>query len=163
MRFCESCFKMFEGEADICPHCGAAVTPQTDTPLGEAADSGAYQAGEPPFAPAQDNLQDKVSEISRIMNENAANNERRDAYNNAPQNYEIQETVTPGEKAALIILSIMIPIAGIVVGIIYLSKPDPSKKSIGKVALIISVAIMALGMICGCIGGLLAVNRLEYF
>jgi hypothetical protein len=48
----------------------------------------------------------------------------------------------------------MIPIVGIIVGVIYMSKGDPESSSLGKTCLIISVATMVLAC---CVGGAVTV------
>jgi hypothetical protein len=53
-----------------------------------------------------------------------------------------------GMKILLLLVSFFIPIAGIIIGIIYYQKPDEANKAFGKQALIVSVASIALSFIC---------------
>lgn len=57
-------------------------------------------------------------------------------------------------KFILYALSFSIPIVGIVVGIIFMSKRDPESTGLGKACLIISIATMVLWC---CIGVALAI------
>ena len=50
--------------------------------------------------------------------------------------------------------SFIIPIAGIIIGVIFMSKGDPESSGLGKTCLIISVATMVLAC---CIGGVFTV------
>jgi hypothetical protein len=54
-------------------------------------------------------------------------------------------------KAFLYILSFMIPLAGIIVGIVFISRPDPESKSLGNACLIIGIISMVLSC-CLAIG-----------
>lgn len=51
-------------------------------------------------------------------------------------------------------LSLCIPIAGIVIAIIFMSKGDPEATSIGKICLIISIVIIVIGC---CVGGIVGI------
>jgi uncharacterized membrane protein HdeD (DUF308 family) len=53
-----------------------------------------------------------------------------------------------GMRVLLYILSFFIPVAGIIVGIIWLNDSDEEKKEIGKVCLIIGIASMLIGCLC---------------
>ena len=53
-----------------------------------------------------------------------------------------------GQKALFYILSILIPVVGIVLGIIWVSDQDPEKKVVGKNCLIIGIAVTVLSCIC---------------
>lgn len=61
-----------------------------------------------------------------------------------------EEDVSQGIKAGLIIMSIFVPIAGIIFGAIYMSKPFLKQKSFGKLILIISIVLTSLYFICCC-------------
>jgi len=56
--------------------------------------------------------------------------------------------VSGGQKALFYILSILIPIVGIIVGIIWMNDQDPEKKVVGKNCLIIAIVVMVLSCIC---------------
>lgn len=47
--------------------------------------------------------------------------------------------VTPGMKTGMIIASIVLPLIGIIMGIVYLMDPNPEKKQAGKLWLIIGI------------------------
>ncbi|MFJ7728387.1 hypothetical protein ACIQXV_19835 [Neobacillus sp. NPDC097160] len=53
-----------------------------------------------------------------------------------------------GQKALYYILSILIPIVGIILGIIWMNDQDPEKKTVGKNCLIIAIAVTVLSCIC---------------
>ena len=53
-----------------------------------------------------------------------------------------------GQKALFYILSILIPIVGIILGIIWMNDQDPEKKVVGKNCLIIAIAVAVLSCIC---------------
>ena len=53
-----------------------------------------------------------------------------------------------GQKALFYILSILIPVVGIVLGIIWMNDQDPEKKAVGKNCLIIAIVVMVLSCIC---------------
>ncbi|EKN62556.1 hypothetical protein BABA_25451 [Neobacillus bataviensis LMG 21833] len=53
-----------------------------------------------------------------------------------------------GQKALCYILSILIPIVGIVLGIVWMNDQDPEKKVVGKNCLIIAIAVTVLSCIC---------------
>lgn len=56
---------------------------------------------------------------------------------------------TPPEPRWLFyVLSFFIPLAGIIIGAIYMSKPDPENKKFGKTCLICALAF--IGAICLC-------------
>ena len=60
-------------------------------------------------------------------------------------------------KFALYILSFLIPIVGIVVGIIYMSKGDPESKSLGQICLVLGIVVIVLSCCIGGVVGLLPV------
>jgi hypothetical protein len=47
-------------------------------------------------------------------------------------------------KALLYGLSLLIPIAGIIIGIVFISRQDPESKSIGQIALVLGVISFVL-------------------
>ncbi|WP_066065663.1 hypothetical protein [Neobacillus soli] len=53
-----------------------------------------------------------------------------------------------GQKALFYILSILIPIVGIILGIIWMNDQDPEKKTVGKNCLIIAIVVTVLSCIC---------------
>ena len=58
----------------------------------------------------------------------------------------IQPGVSGGAKTGLGILSFLIPLVGIILGIIYMNDSDPSKKAAGKTYLYLGIG----GMVLGC-------------
>ena len=59
----------------------------------------------------------------------------------------IYTPVSDGQKIGLAILSFLIPLAGIILGIIYMNDANPSKKAAGKLFLFLAIG----GIILGCI------------
>src|SRR5436305_14751099 len=59
------------------------------------------------------------------------------------------EVVSSGKKWGISILSVFIPLVGIIMGIIYMSDANPEKKSAGKLWLIVSVATLAFYCLIG--------------
>ncbi len=53
-----------------------------------------------------------------------------------------------GTKILLLIVSFIIPVAGIIIGVIYLQRPDPASQQFGKQALI--AALSFFGLLCLC-------------
>jgi hypothetical protein len=56
--------------------------------------------------------------------------------------------VSGGEKALFYILSILIPIVGIILGIVWMNDQDPEKKAVGKTCLIIGISVTVLSCVC---------------
>jgi hypothetical protein len=56
--------------------------------------------------------------------------------------------VSGGQKALFYILSILIPVVGIVLGIIWMNDQDPEKKAVGKTCLYIALGMILLSCIC---------------
>jgi hypothetical protein len=56
--------------------------------------------------------------------------------------------VSGGQKALYYILSILIPIVGIILGIIWMNDQDPEKKAVGKTCLIIGIGVTVLSCVC---------------
>ena len=56
--------------------------------------------------------------------------------------------VSGGLKALFIILAILFPIVGIILGIIWLTKKTKEEKALGKMTLIIAIIIIVLQCIC---------------
>ncbi len=52
-------------------------------------------------------------------------------------------------KFLLYALSLLIPLAGIIIGIVFTTRPDPESKGLGKTCLILGIASIVLGC---CIG-----------
>ncbi len=58
------------------------------------------------------------------------------------------EPLSGGIKVLLVIVTILIPIVGLILGIIYLNNPVEENKKFGKLLLILSIVIMVLICIC---------------
>ena len=56
--------------------------------------------------------------------------------------------VSGGLKALFIILAILFPIVGIILGIIWLTKKTKEEKALGKLTLIIGIIMVVVGCIC---------------
>jgi hypothetical protein len=61
----------------------------------------------------------------------------------------VEERYSSGMKILLYVVSFLVPVAGIILGVIYMGKEDEESKALGKVCLII--AIVAFVLICCCI------------
>lgn len=69
--------------------------------------------------------------------------------------------VSGGLKALFIIIAILFPIVGVILGIVWLTKKTKEEKALGKLTLIIGIIMIVLGCICwlavfgfGILGGL---------
>lgn len=60
------------------------------------------------------------------------------------------EPVSSGMRIGLAILSFFVPLVGIILGVIFMNDPNPSKKEAGKLWLIVAVASIALNLVCVC-------------
>lgn len=60
------------------------------------------------------------------------------------------EPVSSGMKTGLAILSFFVPLAGIILGIIFMNDPNPSKKEAGKLWLTVALISMGLSFLCTC-------------
>ena len=59
-----------------------------------------------------------------------------------------QSQVSEGMKILFYILSFLIPIVGIIIGVIYYTKPDAESKNLGKMCLILALIGILIGVIC---------------
>ena len=60
-------------------------------------------------------------------------------------------------KFILYAVSFFIPIAGLIIGIIFMSKGDPESNALGKACLIISIVAIVIGCCVGSVVGLLPI------
>lgn len=67
--------------------------------------------------------------------------------------------VTSGLKALFIILAVLFPIVGIILGIIWLSRNTKEEKALGKLTLTIGIAMFAVSCICWFISFAIGVFR----
>jgi hypothetical protein len=61
----------------------------------------------------------------------------------------VEERYSSGTKILLYIVSFLVPVAGIIIGVIYMGKEDEESKALGKVCLII--AIVGFVLVCCCV------------
>jgi hypothetical protein len=59
-----------------------------------------------------------------------------------------QPQISEGMKILFYILSFLIPIVGIIIGVVYYSKADPESKHVGKMCIILAVVGILIGVIC---------------
>jgi len=59
-----------------------------------------------------------------------------------------QPQISDGMKILFYILSFLIFIVGIIIGVIYYSKPDPESKHVGKMCIILAVVGALVGVLC---------------
>lgn len=61
---------------------------------------------------------------------------------------QTQARISDGMKILLYIVSFIIPLVGLIVGIIYYTKPEPEYKEVGKICLIIALVAWVIGAVC---------------
>jgi hypothetical protein len=61
----------------------------------------------------------------------------------------VEERYSSGMKILLYVVSFLVPLAGIIIGVIYMGKEDEESKALGKTCLII--AIVAFVLVCCCV------------
>jgi|GEM_PF-1910936 len=66
----------------------------------------------------------------------------------APEPTPPTGNVSGGLKALFIVLAIIFPIVGVILGIIWLTKKTSEEKTLGKLTLIIAIIMFVLGCIC---------------
>ncbi len=57
-------------------------------------------------------------------------------------------------KFVLYAISFLIPLAGLIVGVIFLSRPDPESKSLGQTCLILGIVSFVLSCCLGLVFGI---------
>jgi hypothetical protein len=57
-------------------------------------------------------------------------------------------SLSKGQRALLYILSFIIPVVGIILGIVWMNDHDLDKKAIGKTCLIVGIVSIVLSCIC---------------
>src|SRR5512137_1697216 len=60
-----------------------------------------------------------------------------------------QPQISEGMKILFYILSFLFFIVGIIIGVIYYTKPDPESKHVGKMCIILAVLGVVVGVVCG--------------
>ena len=63
--------------------------------------------------------------------------------------------VSQGRKLGVIVSSIFMPLLGIIMGIIYMNDPSPTKKAVGKTWLYVAVGAVGAWCLCGMASGML--------
>lgn len=66
------------------------------------------------------------------------------------QPYPMQPAVSSGMKIGISILSVFVPIVGLILGLIYMNDQNPDKKAAGKIWLIVSLTIIGINLLCVC-------------
>jgi zinc-ribbon domain len=61
--------------------------------------------------------------------------------------------VSQGMKVGIIIGSIVIPLLGMIMGLIYMNDPSPAKKAVGKTWLFVGIGAVAFWCVCSMIAG----------
>ena len=61
----------------------------------------------------------------------------------------VEQRYSSGMKILLYIVSFLIPLAGIIIGVIYMGKEDEESKALGKTCLIIGIVAIVLACCCG--------------
>ena len=70
----------------------------------------------------------------------------------------VEERYSSGMKILLYIVSFLVPVAGIIIGVIYMGKEDEESKALGKTCLIIAIVAFVLYVCCSTalfIGGVI--------
>ena len=62
--------------------------------------------------------------------------------------------VSQGLKVGIIIGSIIIPLLGIIAGLLYMNDPSPAKKAVGKIWLFVGIGAVAFWCICTMMSGI---------
>jgi uncharacterized protein with PQ loop repeat len=62
--------------------------------------------------------------------------------------------ISDGMKILLYIISFLFSIVGIIIGIYYMTKPEPEYKEVGKICLILALVGIVIGVLCGVAFGL---------
>jgi hypothetical protein len=57
-------------------------------------------------------------------------------------------------KFLLYVLSFMMPVVGIIIGVIFMSRPDPESKGLGQTCLILGIVSIVLWCCVGLVAGL---------
>ncbi len=63
----------------------------------------------------------------------------------------VEERYSSGMKILLYIVSFLVPLAGIIIGVIYMGKEDEESKALGKTCLIIAIVAFVLACCCTAI------------
>lgn len=69
----------------------------------------------------------------------------------APQPQAAGTSPQGGVRVLLYIVSFIIPLVGIILGIIYMVKPDADSKKFGKMCLILAIIAIVVGIVMGIV------------
>jgi hypothetical protein len=64
--------------------------------------------------------------------------------------------VTQGLKIGIIIGTVIIPLLGIIMGLVYMNDPNPTKKAAGKTWLYVGIGVIAVECLCVLASGVLS-------
>jgi len=64
--------------------------------------------------------------------------------------------VSQGLKIGIILGTLLIPLLGIIMGVIYMKEPSPAKKQVGKLWLYVGIGVVAAYCICSVVSGTLS-------
>lgn len=87
-------------------------------------------------------------------------------YQSPPQQVYYGSQYSGCLKFFLYVVSLMVPLVGVIVGLIYISRPDPESKKLGQVCLILGIISVVMACCLTVIFGLsplLALPFLEEF
>lgn len=77
------------------------------------------------------------------------------SFSAAPSGGGGSEEVTSGMKIGVIVGSLLMPLLGIILGVIYMNDANPSKKAAGKTWLFVGIGVTAAYCICALASGVL--------
>ena len=169
MLYCKDCAKILIEDADQCPYCGAfdRHAPSIDSGMdntlnAQAAELDRLFGKEATNHTIADTTDDTADNTEGYMSAAFAEDKK-------PQPIPLQTQQIPpyahghhvvndpdgaglsaAAKTGLVIASIFVLPAGLVLGIIFMNKPEKSYKSFGLVLLMVSVSAFILGILCCC-------------
>jgi hypothetical protein len=68
----------------------------------------------------------------------------------------IDGDVSQGLKIGIIVGTVIIPLLGIIMGLIYMNDPSPTKKAAGKTWLYVGIGVLAVECVCALASGILS-------
>lgn len=60
-----------------------------------------------------------------------------------------------GMKILFYVLAVLVPVVGIIIGIVLMTREDEESKSLGKNVLIVGIVVLVLACCCGLVAGVL--------
>jgi cation transport ATPase len=67
----------------------------------------------------------------------------------------MEERYSQGMKILFYVLAVLLPVVGIIIGIVLMTKEDEESKALGKNVLIVGIVVLVLACCCGLVGGFL--------